>query len=116
MRRPRPITDATPPLGLLFDYLRRRATNNPKAPVSKISAVLGSGVVVTTTALIVIVSTKKSHPFTAAFGVVIVTEVIGSAAMELREMLPNALVEELAAMPVSVFTATKVAPENASTT
>jgi hypothetical protein len=48
--------------GLLFDYRRRRATNNPRAPLSKISAVLGSGVV-TTAALIVMVSTKKSHPF-----------------------------------------------------
>jgi hypothetical protein len=61
----------------------------------------------------VIVSTKKSHPFTAAFGVVIVTEVIGYAARKVREMMPNALVEELPTMPVNVFIATRVGPEKA---
>ena len=106
----------SPLLGLPFDYRRRRATNNPRAPLSKISAVLGSGAGVTAAAVIVIVSTKKSHPFTRAFGVVIVTEVIGCAARELREMLPNALVEEAAAMPVNVFIATRASPEKASTT
>ena len=111
-RRPRPLIDAPTPPGLLCDYRRRRATNNPR-PLSKISAVLGSGAGVTAAAVIVIVSTKKSHPFTAAFGVVIVTEVIGCAAMELREMLPNALVEEPPAMPVNVFIATRVGPEKA---
>ena len=48
-----------------------------------------------------IVSTKKSHPLMSAFGVVKVTEVIGSAAVDTREMLPNALVDELAAIPVN---------------
>jgi len=114
--RPRPVIDAPPPLGLLFDYRRRRATNNPRAPLSKISAVLGSGVVVTVDGVIVIVSTKKSQPLMPALGVVIVTEVIGCAAMELRDMLPKALVEVLAGMPVKTFMATKVTPENASTT
>jgi hypothetical protein len=50
---------------------------------------------------IVIVSTKKSHPLMSASGVVKVTEVIGSAAVDAREMLPNALVDELAAIPVN---------------
>ena len=77
--------------------------------MSKISAVLGSGMA----AVIVIVSTKKSHPFTAAFGVVIVTEVIGCAAREVRKMLPNALVEELPSTPLYVFIATRVGPEKA---
>ena len=97
---------------MLCDYRRRRATNNPR-PVSKISAVLGSGAGVTAAAVIVIVSTKKSHRFTAAFGVVIVTEVIGCAARELREMLPNALVEELPTMLVNVFIETRVGSKKA---
>ena len=97
---------------MLCDYRRRRATNNPR-PLSNVSAVLGSGAGVTAAAVIVIVSTKKSHPFIAAFGVVIVTEVIGCAAREVREMLPNALAEELPATPVNVFIATRVGPEKA---
>src|SRR4029077_5329408 len=68
-RRPRPVIDVTPLLGLLFDYRRRRTIHNPTAPLSKISAVLGSGAGVTAAGVTVIVSTKKSHPFTAAFGV-----------------------------------------------
>src|SRR5712671_7407928 len=63
--------------------------------------------------VIVIVSTKKSHPFSAASGVVIVTEVIGSVALGVvREKLPNALVEVLPGMPVNVLAATKIRPEN----
>src|SRR5215472_16114825 len=57
----------------------RRTTHNPTAPLSRINAVLGSGVVVTAPGVTTIVSTKKSHPWVPAFGVVIVTEVIGSA-------------------------------------
>jgi hypothetical protein len=72
-------------------------------------------VVVTADGVIVIVSTKKSHPFVAVFGVVIVTEVIGIAAVEEREILPNALVEVLAGMAENVFIATRAASENAST-
>ena len=66
--------------------------------------------------MIVIVSTKKSHPLVPALGVVMVTDVIGSADVELREMLPKALVEVSGAMPVNVFIDTNVAPEKASTT
>src|SRR5882724_8968561 len=115
-RRPRPVIDVTPLLGLLFDYRRRRTIHNPTAPLSKISAVLGSGAGVTAAGVTVIVSTKKSQPLAVAFGVVIVTEVIGCAAPELREKLPKPLAEELAAMPVKAFMSTRVAPENASTT
>ena len=87
----------------------------PNAPLSKSSAELGSGAGATAPVVIVIVSTKKSHPFTPACGVVKVTEVIGLAAFEASEILPNALVDEVAGMPVNVFWSTNVAPENAST-
>ena len=43
----------------------------------------------------------------------IVTEVIGYAAREVREMMPNALVEELPTMLVNVFIETRVGPEKA---
>src|SRR5215472_13439454 len=80
---------------------RRRTTHNPTAPLSRINAVLGSGVVVTAPGVTTIVSTKKSHPWVPAFGVVIVTEVIGSAgSVALREILPNPLVEVFAAILV----------------
>ena len=92
----------------------RRAATKTKIPLSKISAVLGSGVV-TTAALIVMVSTKKSHPFTPAFGVVIVTEVIGDVMLEVREKLPNPLTELSAGMLVNTCEATSDGPENAST-
>src|SRR5882724_10094827 len=73
----------------------------PSAPLVHLqtrSAVLGSGLS-ETAALMVIVSTKKSHPFRATSGVVIVTDVIGCAAPEVREILPNPLVEKSGAMP-----------------
>ena len=46
---------------------------------------LGSGIGVVVKGVTVIVSTKKSHPLVPEFGVVIVTEVIGCAATEMRK-------------------------------
>jgi hypothetical protein len=95
--------------------LRRRTVSTANTLASTSDEVLGSGIG-ETPVLILIVSTKKSHPFSAASGVVIVTDVIGCAVVERREKSPNPLAEKSGAMPVNVLLSTRDEPENALTT
>ena len=110
-----PLFPAAPLFGLRLQRRRRHAANMPNAPLSKSSAELGSGPGATEPVVIVIVSTKKSHPFTPAFGVVIVTGVIGCAAVEAREKSPNPVGEKLSAMLLNICESTVDQPERAST-
>ena len=79
--------------------------------------VAGSGAAAVTAGLVVtwIVSTRKSQPLVAAFGVVIVTEVIGRAWELLSEKFAKSLELLAAGIPEKVWLATCVAPENAVT-